>query len=597
MTALPKPEGETRPTFPDVAKYAFDPREGCYLLDDRTLNKDIFMDKSDCALLCLESNIEQKLIIFKPNISSDIIQNCHKIERKLPKIKDIVKNVDDPMKTNEAINELIEMGSKSTETNQRILGLVAGIFNFASHVISRPRWATVTSSDCSTITVRIRYSCTMKQDSGVSLSNFNNICGTLIPQGLIDHYSTSFSYNSVTYTVNILPVLNLPNYFARQFRIKHENLQPCGGCATGQNLFYVPISLTVDDDVLSAGGVTNSLHISEVAAHELGHEILYASRSNHILGYHWTATHKGTSTLNSNTLPTAPVWPPPPAIKDLMFYYNSPVGIDPANTFLAEEDAQVLVEKALFNYLGHCGQSTCQVCLYGLFPCKPGLFCNWLGRCSECRNDGDCGSDQYCASKLPGCKECRSKKPDGAWCLRDGHCINHCHLGRCTECAADSHCPADEYCKNLHIPAVTNICSERKDDGGWCDRPRMCKNHCHLLRCTECRNDNDCPSDKYCKNMLLPLIENHCKDAKPNGAVCTRGRECINFCDGARCAECKENWHCPTGKYCKWRNVFGVQNRCKNVCDKLCLVDSNCGHNGSGCDDCKWTWSGRRCKN
>ena len=68
VTAVPQPEVETNPTSPDVDKYAFDSREGCILLDSRTLNKDIFMDKSDCAFLCLESYVnEEELIIFRPS--------------------------------------------------------------------------------------------------------------------------------------------------------------------------------------------------------------------------------------------------------------------------------------------------------------------------------------------------------------------------------------------------------------------------------------------------------------------------------------------------------------------------------------------------
>jgi hypothetical protein len=295
-----------------------------------------------------------------------------------------------------------------------------------------------------------------------------------------------------------------------------------------------------------------------------------------------------------------------------MYYYNGEPGVNFLNygiTFLAGEDARTVVERAGINLLGNCGGAKCGLCLWNLFGlggCQPGLFCNFFGRCTECTFDGNCPAGQYCAFKNPTCKECRNQKPDGAWCLRDGECINFCHPGpgRCTECQADNDCPAYQYCENLHKPWLTNQCSPRQGNGALCDRDRACINFCHLGRCTECENDNDCPANEYCENMLIPLVTNDCSPGKPNGALCLRDRECANFCDGGRCAECEQHGHCPAGQYCRWRNTPGVMNRylnhksnnmnnsifirCQNVCGKACAGGGNCGQNGSPCDRCRW---------
>ena len=74
-----------------------------------------------------------------------------------------------------------------------------------------------------------------------------------------------------------------------------------------------------------------------------------------------------------------------PGDLDLMFYYNDRPGqsgcdqirVEIQGSLLAEEDAEGLVDKARYRYVGHCGGKKCGLCLFGGM-CQAGLRCHWL---------------------------------------------------------------------------------------------------------------------------------------------------------------------------------------------------------------------------
>ena len=50
---------------------------------------------------------------------------------------------------------------------------------------------------------------------------------------------------------------------------------------------------------------------------------------------------------------------------------------------------------------------------------------------ASCSTDEQCGVNEYCA---PLVSECRTKLPDGSFCLADGECLQHCAGGVCSLC-------------------------------------------------------------------------------------------------------------------------------------------------------------------
>ena len=55
--------------------------------------------------------------------------------------------------------------------------------------------------------------------------------------------------------------------------------------------------------------------------------------------------------------------------------------------------------------------------------------------------------------------------------------------------------------------------------------------------------------------------------------MCASGK-----CDGGRCVECENNGDCPSGQYCKWKNVPLVLNDCVNKLGNggWCTSDGQC---------------------
>ena len=49
---------------------------------------------------------------------------------------------------------------------------------------------------------------------------------------------------------------------------------------------------------------------------------------------------------------------------------------------------------------------------------------------------------------------------------------------------------------------------------------------CDGGQCVECENDGHCPSGKWCKNKNLPYILNDCVNKYGNGGWCFRDAQC-----------------------------------------------------------------------
>ena len=68
-----------------------------------------------------------------------------------------------------------------------------------------------------------------------------------------------------------------------------------------------------------------------------------------------------------------------------MYYYNDRPGqswcnekrVEIQGSLLAEEDAEGLVDKAMFKNVGHCGGVKCGLCLFGGM-CQAGLRCHFF---------------------------------------------------------------------------------------------------------------------------------------------------------------------------------------------------------------------------
>ncbi len=50
---------------------------------------------------------------------------------------------------------------------------------------------------------------------------------------------------------------------------------------------------------------------------------------------------------------------------------------------------------------------------------------------ASCSSDEQCGINEYCA---PLVSECRTRLPDGSFCLANQECLKHCSGGVCSRC-------------------------------------------------------------------------------------------------------------------------------------------------------------------
>ena len=77
-------------------------------------------------------------------------------------------------------------------------------------------------------------------------------------------------------------------------------------------------------------------------------------------------------------------------------------------------------------------------------------FCK-KGTC-VCKEDADCGNNEYCDKGVIlgiGKNSCKPKKVNGISCGQDKQCVSgRCNLGKCKECKKDNQCARGESCDN-----------------------------------------------------------------------------------------------------------------------------------------------------
>jgi len=525
------------------------------------------------------------------------------IDNILNELQSLLENGDLNLETlSELLDQLENLDSTFETINEEIIPYLLEI---GEDIPRRLWWSSVLSTNCSETKIRIRYHCLKNPIEIFNITDemFDKICDDLIPAGIKKYYERSINIEGEPRQLMIEP-LRVPTFlFAKTFIIgTYCNL----GSVFGINPFlYLPTSVWVCKDYLSS--YRSDDVIAQIAAQELGHDILWTIPEDLEDAWRWSWFHKNTSSL-TQPLPSAPMYPStlgPGEELDLMIYYNSNPAITNTteitdmiidNTKLAEEDAVALYEKSLIRLNVTCGQERCAPCVNDI-TCQEGLTCS-LFRCVDCADDSQCPGDQFCFGKvLPWvCNECRAPQPDGAWCLEDSQCENVCSGGRCGPCKAHSDCPGEQFCRNLLLPGIPNNCSTPQPNGAFCLDSQECEESCSLGVCSECTKDSDCEDGEFCRNKILPLIMNKCSSPLANGELCSEDSDCINnHCDGFVCGACGEDADCGEGQYCMWKNIPLIENKCEDVCGRSCLFDTNCGENGSECNKCSGGFFDRRC--
>jgi len=105
--------------------------------------------------------------------------------------------------------------------------------------------------------------------------------------------------------------------------------------------------------------------------------------------------------------------------------------------------------------------------------------CAW-GMCAdpdECRDNGDCNSNQYCGDPISGKQTCKALKSQGQACTKANQCATgRCAWGMCAaedECRSNSDCRSNEYCGNP--VAGKDRCKPKKAKGAGCTKAHQCQ--------------------------------------------------------------------------------------------------------------------------
>ncbi len=114
--------------------------------------------------------------------------------------------------------------------------------------------------------------------------------------------------------------------------------------------------------------------------------------------------------------------------------------------------------------------------------------CAW-GKCAdpdECRDSGDCNSNQYCGDPIGGKATCKPLKSEGQACTKKSQCAtDRCSWGRCAakdECKSNSDCNSNQYCGNPIAGKQT--CKAKKAKGKACTKKHQCQsNKCSWGKC------------------------------------------------------------------------------------------------------------------
>jgi hypothetical protein len=199
--------------------------------------------------------------------------------------------------------------------------------------------------------------------------------------------------------------------------------------------------------------------------------------------------------------------------------------------------------------------------------------CAW-GICAdpdECRQDSDCSTNQYCGDPVVGKRTCQAKKAHGAACLSHQECTSdRCAWGQCAdpnECRQDGDCGTNQYCATPVSGRQT--CEDKKADNDTCalvGGDKQCRSgHCQVGRCytpNSVSSGGACYVDEACSG-------GHCSsiDGTKGTCVCSRDADCDSgyWCDGGvdfHLNTCKRKY--DDGDVCGHIGDIDVGHRCKS---------------------------------
>ena len=154
------------------------------------------------------------------------------------------------------------------------------------------------SSDCTTISVVVRYYCINSPFN--PSEHFDFVYDEVIPQGLIKYFERELNYGNAVKNLKIIP---------RRTFFQSKKFLVSGGCGRSGNIFLnTPVLFYFCDERFGLFYCNPPISWKEyqlvAAAHELGHDILSIKS-----GYMWSWTHKSTSTLSQETTSSTPLYP------------------------------------------------------------------------------------------------------------------------------------------------------------------------------------------------------------------------------------------------------------------------------------------------
>ena len=253
------------------------------------------------------------------------------------------------------------------------------------------------------------------------------------------------------------------------------------------------------------------------------------------------------------------------------------------------------------------------------FTCDPDKH-----ECNECNENHDCPRGQMCEDHT--CVPCNTNNA----CA--GNSCNCCPQGAngeqmdcvplepngqpmCVECLLNTDCPKPLVCDAFTGHCVEELKSHTTNDccGEGCvrcstDRPWCVTTPIDAV-CAECRQDMDCPTNKFCLSGQCqscvkdrrcgPRCDScggdtpYCMGQSPEKATCvrcTRDDQCAvgscnptthqcdpgcaqscgpatPFCDGQKCVECYADTQCPCGNTCHFET---------NTCSPSCKTANDC---------------------
>ena len=211
--------------------------------------------------------------------------------------------------------------------------------------------------------------------------------------------------------------------------------------------------------------------------------------------------------------------------------------------------------------------------------------------CGECAMDGQCVTDEFCNTERTSGARCSAKKAIGNTCNRNEKCESAiCTRGYCSECTEDDQCSSDQYCELNG--ATENRCFAKKNIGTACDSDTECSSgHCSNRKCVQCASNSDCLPGQICIVTNLAGTDYQlCASPAANGVQCSVDRACAStHCINNICGECAMDSQCATGEFCNTERTSGARCEAKKTNGAICGRSNECenGHcSDKTCGDC-----------